>query len=288
MAPPPTQTLALSDRLMALVQTLQFSWFMGHLTLLLSTVYYTIAVVRFNAISGVAEFSYRLAFLSAAVTYGIVVFKAYRAKMQRGQAGNPQQQVLSLLGDENVQYLVMALIWLYSKSIWFALLPFAVYSTFHFLSYLRTNVIPTFAPPTPAPGSNPAASPGSRPTVQHPFSEYIAKFVRQNYDTSMHLVSNLEIFLWARVFLGALVFKNSWLLLLCYTLFLRIRYAQSSFVRQAFQGLERKGDALVNDARVPDGARNGWNIGKDVVKKAREATSFLDTPANAGAGRKTQ
>ena len=29
MAPPPPQTLALSDRLMALVQTLQFSWFMG-------------------------------------------------------------------------------------------------------------------------------------------------------------------------------------------------------------------------------------------------------------------
>ena len=181
----------------------------------------------------------------------------------------------------------MALIWLYSKSIWFALLPFAVYSTFHFLSYLRTNVIPTFAPPTPAPGSNPAASPGSRPTVQHPLSEYIAKFVRQNYDTSMHLVSNLEIFLWARVFLGALVFKNSWVLLLCYTLFLRIRYAQSSFVRQAFQGLERKGDALVNDARVPDGLRNGWKIGKDVVKKGREATTLLDT-ANGAAGRKTQ
>ncbi|RPB21979.1 hypothetical protein L211DRAFT_354948 [Terfezia boudieri ATCC MYA-4762] len=287
MAPQP-QTLALSDRLMALVQTLQFSWFMGHLTLLVSTIYYTIAVVRFNAVSTAAAFSYRLAFLSAAVTYGIVVFKAYRAKIQRVGVENPQQQVLSLLGDENVQYLVMALIWLYSNSIWFALLPFAVYSTFHFLSYLRTNVIPTFAPATPAPGSNPAASPGPRPTVQHPLSEYIAKFVRQNYDTSMHLVSNLEIFLWARVFLGALVFKNSWVLLLCYTLFLRIRYAQSSFVRQAFQGLERKGDALVNDARVPDGARNGWRIGKDVVKKAREATSFLDTPANGTAGRKTQ
>jgi len=76
-----------------------------HLTLLLSTIYYTIAVVRFNAGSAVAQFSYRLAFLSAAITYGIVVFKAYRAKTQRGQAGNPQQQVLSLLGDENVQYL---------------------------------------------------------------------------------------------------------------------------------------------------------------------------------------
>ena len=88
--------------------------------------------------------------------------------------------------------------------------------------------------------------------------------------------------------MGALVFKNSWVLLLCYTLFLRIRYAQSTFVRQAFQGLERKGDALVNDARVPDVARNGWKTGKDVVKRVREATSFLDTPANGASGRKAQ
>lgn len=272
---------------MALVQTLQFSWFMGHLTLLLSTIYYTITIVRFNATSGIAQFTYRLAFMSAAVTYGIVVFKAYRAKVQRGQTGNPQQQALSLLGDENVQYLIMALIWLYSKAIWFALLPFAVYSTFHFLSYLRTNVIPTFAPPTSAPGATPT-SPGSRPAVQHPISELISRFVKQNYDTSMHLVSNLEIFLWVRLFLGAIVFKNSWVLLAIYTVFLRIRHAQSQFVRQAFQGLERKGDALVNDARVPDNLRNGWKVGKDAAKKAGDVTSFLGAPANGAAPRKAQ
>lgn len=78
-----------------------------HLTLLLSTLRYTLAVVRFNTGSTVAQFTYRLAFLSAAVTYGIVVFKAYRAKIQKGQGGNPQQQALSLLSDENVQYLSM-------------------------------------------------------------------------------------------------------------------------------------------------------------------------------------
>lgn len=287
MAPTPPATLALSDRLMALVQTLQFSWFMGHLTLLLCTIYYTITIVRFNANSGIALFSYRLAFMSAAVTYGIVVFKAYRAKMQRGQTGNPQQQALSLLGDENVQYLIMAFIWLYSKAIWFALLPFAVYSTFHFLSYLRTNVIPTFVPPPQAPAATPT-SPGSRPTVQHPISEFISRFVKQNYDTSMHLVSNLEIFLWVRLFLGAIVFKNSWVLLVIYTLFLRIRYAQSQFVRQAFQGSERKGDALVNDARVPDNVRNVWKAGKDAVRKAGDMTSFLGAPANGAAARKAQ
>ncbi|KAF8457549.1 hypothetical protein BDZ91DRAFT_744042 [Kalaharituber pfeilii] len=283
MAPPPPATLPLSDRLLALVKTLQFSWFVGHLTLLLCTIRYTISVIRFSTSGAMAQFSYRLAFLSAAVTYGIVVFKAYRAKLARGQQQPPQQQLFGLLADENVQYLAMALIWLYSKSIYFALLPFAVYSTFHFLSYLRTNVIPTFIPPTYTPG----ASPTSRQVIQHPISEAIGRFVKQNYDTSMHLVSNLEIFLWVRVFLGALVFKNSWVLLACYTAFLRVRYAQSAFVRQAFQGLERKGDALVSDAKVPDGVRNAWRVGKDVVKRAGEATEFGKV-VNGAAGRKTQ
>jgi len=233
-----------------------------------------------------AELSYRLAFLSAAATYGIVVFKAYRAKLQRGQTGNPQQQVLALVGDENVQYLIMALIWLYSKSTWFALLPFSVYSTFHFLSYLRTNIIPTFVPP-----SHSVTSPGTRPIAQHPISEGISRFVKKNYDTSMHLVSNLEIFLWVRLFLGALVFKTSWILLLCYTMFVRIRYAQSIFVRHAFQGLERKVDALMNDARAPGGLREAWRIGKDMIKKACEATDFVKTSngtAGASGARKAQ
>lgn len=81
-----------------------FSSFVRHLTLLFCTIHYTLAVLRFKY-STVAEFSYRLAFISAAFTYGIVVFKAYRTKIQRGYAGNIQQQAMGLLGDENVQYL---------------------------------------------------------------------------------------------------------------------------------------------------------------------------------------
>jgi hypothetical protein len=50
-----------------------------------------------------ASFSYRVAFLSACVTYGIVVYKAYRARMRTGKQGG----ILSLATDENVQYLSM-------------------------------------------------------------------------------------------------------------------------------------------------------------------------------------
>lgn len=49
-----------------------------------------------------AIFSYRLAFVSAAVTYGIVVYKAFRA---RAKAGRPQGTPIQLASDENLQYL---------------------------------------------------------------------------------------------------------------------------------------------------------------------------------------
>ncbi len=77
----------------------------SHLTLLATTLRYTLAIVKFNANTRTAAFAYRLAFLSAAATYGIVVYKAYRARMRAGQVPMGQQGVIKILGDENVQYL---------------------------------------------------------------------------------------------------------------------------------------------------------------------------------------
>lgn len=56
-----------------------------------------------NYYSGMARFSYRLTFIAAAVTYGIVVYKTWRARQKTGakQPGGP----LGYLSDENIQYL---------------------------------------------------------------------------------------------------------------------------------------------------------------------------------------
>lgn len=86
---------------MRLAQTLQFAWFVGHVTLLLSALRYGLSYIFFNYYSKMARFSYRLAFISAAVTYGIVVYKGFRARQKQGKPTSP----VSLLGDENVQYL---------------------------------------------------------------------------------------------------------------------------------------------------------------------------------------
>ena len=64
---------------------------------------YGLSYITFNYYSGWARYSYRTAFISAAITYGIVVYKAYNARARGGAAS--RQNVLALAGDENVQYM---------------------------------------------------------------------------------------------------------------------------------------------------------------------------------------
>lgn len=73
------------------------------MTLLISVFRYTLSYATFNYYSSAAQFTYRLAFLSAAVTYGIVVYKGHiaRGRLQ----GSVPSIVLKLASDENVQYL---------------------------------------------------------------------------------------------------------------------------------------------------------------------------------------
>lgn len=100
--PPPTANEPLQVRLQKLATTLQFAWFVGHVTLLLCTFRYAFSWISFNYYSRMAQLSYRIAFVAAAATYGIVVFKGFRARQKAGKA---QGSALQLAGDENVQYL---------------------------------------------------------------------------------------------------------------------------------------------------------------------------------------
>jgi len=66
---------------------------------------YAFSWLRMNYYGGMAQFCYRSAFVSAAVTYGIVVYKTWRARQKTG-AKQPGGFV-GYLSDENVQYLSM-------------------------------------------------------------------------------------------------------------------------------------------------------------------------------------
>jgi len=273
MAPPPSAQLPLTQRLLVLAQTLQFAWFVGHLTLLFCIGRYGLSYITLNYYSRWAQFSYRTAFISAAVTYGIVVYKAFRARARAG--AKPQASALALLADENVQYLGMALVWLFSSQYPLAMLPFGVYSVFHVATYTRTNLIPTLQPPQQV-ASAAGASPSGKPAYkQSALADAIGKFVKEYYDLSMGLVAILEIVLWFRILLAAIIFtKGSWILMIVYTAFLRARFAQSSFVQGQFRNLTARVDALVGGQSIPPAARQAWDVVKTGATQFHDATDM--------------
>lgn len=167
----------------------------------------------------------------------------------------------------------MALVWLFGRQTPLALLPFMVYSIFHVATYTRTNILPTISPPQQSTAS---ASPSSRPTGKaSPLADTIGKFVKEYYDASMTLVASLEIFLWFRVLGSAVLFqKGSWILLAGYTVFLRARYSQSTFVQGAVSQMTARGDALVANQSTPPAGRQAWETVKGVGRQVHDATDI--------------
>ena len=265
----------------------RFGWFVGHLTLLFCTFRYGLSYVTFHSASRWAQLSYRTAFVSAAATYGIVVYKSLKARAKAGQrpaasAGG----ALGLLMDENVQYLLMALVWLYSRQIPLALLPFSVYSIFHVATYTRANLIPVISP---APASAAGQSPGKPAAKGSPLADTIGRFVKQYYDASMGLVAALEIALWFRVLLSAFTFSQGGLLLLViYSAFFRSRFAQSSFVQGAVHTFGERVDTRIDHPSTPPVAKQVWTTVKGVIQQIADATDLRKAAAAQQGAKKPQ
>lgn len=181
----------------------------------------------------------------------------------------------------------MALVWLFSSQIPLALLPFTVYSVFHVATYTRTNLIPTIQPSPSSPATG--ASPGSRSSIKSnsPLAEQIGRFVKGNYDGSMMLVAILEISLWWRVLFSAIILSNgSWILLSIYSVFLRSRYSQNTFVQNAIAQASARVDALVSGQGIPPAIRQGWQTVKRVARQATDATDVTRYLGGQGVGGK--
>lgn len=276
MASPSSVPLPLQQRLLQLAQTLQFAWFFGHLTLLFSIIRYAYSYITLNYYSGIAIFSYRATFVSAAATYGIVVYKAFRARARA--TGKQVTSPIAIAADENVQYLAMAIVWLWSSQYPLAMLPFGVYSVFHVATYIRTNLIPIFQTPSQVDGTS-SSKTATKPSAT---ADTIGRFVKEYYDSSMGLVASLEIALWSRIFLSAIFFsKGSWALLIIYTVFLRARYAQSSFVQDQFRNLEARIDSLVGAQSTPVTARQAWDTIKSGLKTFHDTTDVIRSAGRA-------
>lgn len=178
---------------------------------------------------------------------------------------------------------VLALVWLFSPQYPLALLPYSVYSVFHVATYTRANVIPTITPPKPAAdGASPKAK------VSNPIADKIGVFVKEYYDASMSIVSGLELLLWIRLLLAAVLFqRRSWILLGLYTAFLRARFSQSTHVQNSFSQLGARVDSLVGAQGTPPAARQVWDGVKGGARQFHDATDVSKYVGGAAPAKKT-
>ena len=174
----------------------------------------------------------------------------------------------------------MALVWLFSPQYPLALLPYVVYSVFHVATYTRANLIPTITPPQ-------AGVDGAKPKSS-PLADKIGTFVKEYYDFSMTVVSTLEVGLWFRIFLSAILFqRRSWILITLYTAFIRARFSQSTHIQNSFAQFSARVDSLVAAQGTPPALRQAWDGAKGAAAQFHELTDISKYIGSTGAAKKT-
>ncbi|GAW09286.1 hypothetical protein F5879DRAFT_940014 [Lentinula edodes] len=246
--------------------TQHYLWASGHFILLLSALRYFFAYATFKTVSPIW---YKACYTGALLSYAIVCQKSL---------GVPQPNmayVRKALLDENVQYFILAFFWWTSKPIAITLIPFMIFSLFHALTFTRTTLMPQFLPPGP-----PATADG--PPTPHHFAKQLQVWVKANYDTAMKAVAYAELIIFVRVLFGVLLFWNSILSPIIYAHFLRQRWYQSSFTRDAVTYTVVRIDGIVAGQGNPT-LTNIWTQGKGLV--ARWGGSTLTPAQGARAAR---
>ncbi|KAI9316758.1 hypothetical protein BX666DRAFT_1946650 [Dichotomocladium elegans] len=255
MAPPSSQTL--QERALALVKTLQFAWFAGHVLTLLGSAFHFLSVVTLRS----ASKPYSIAFLGAIVSYGVVIYKTHG--VPKLNAAYAQRLVM----DENIQYFLLALYWFFSYPITVALLPYATFSTFHALGYFRSNIIPTVFPAPPSSGASSSNAPTS---WQVKTQQQIKGWTDKNYESAMRFVAQIEVVgIMGRLLLG--IFKLQIMAIFLYAQFLRFRYHLSPYTRQAFSSLKHTLDHYSADPRVPPAVRQVYLTVQGMVTRFGQA-----------------
>ncbi|GJN88219.1 hypothetical protein Rhopal_001184-T1 [Rhodotorula paludigena] len=259
---------------MAKVSYPHYAWAAGHFLVLLGTIHTLLGLVTFSSRSK----SYYLAYGGAILSWGIVVYKSLGAPQLN------RAYVQRALLDENVQYLLLALYWFLQKPIYVTLIPFATFSLFHALTFLRTSVLPK-PPAAPGKSSSSAAAASAPQTPGAKASKVIQTWVKANYEKAMLFVAYVEVVLvFGRILLGAITFQNSLLAPLFFAHFLRLRYYLSPPTRTAFSWVSAQVDHACNNPKCPPQVKKGVKVVKELIIRYSESIISPQQPGAAAAG----
>ncbi|CAB4376092.1 unnamed protein product [Rhizophagus irregularis] len=219
----------LANRLWILVKHPQFTWWCGHCIVLFCTTIYFWYWITLSWPEGINY--YYTAYLGAMLSYGVVVYKSF---------GSPQlnwEYFQKINKDENVFYLTLALMWFMSTPVFVTLIPYATFSLFHFITYLRANILQAFSP---APAHSSSGSSSGTQTRANSASKFIQIWVHKNYEPAMNMVSFVEVVVITLFLLFNIVtLQLRFITLLFYCFFLRMRYLMNTYTQQVFAAVAR-------------------------------------------------
>jgi hypothetical protein len=93
----------------------------------------------------------------------------------------------------------------------------------------------------------------------------------------MKVVAYTEILILVRVIVGALTFRNSFLTPIFYAHFVRMRFFQSAFTKEAIIRVTAKIDGYINSPDAPPAVKRGWGTVQSLIGRWTGAT--LNAPA---------
>lgn len=93
----------------------------------------------------------------------------------------------------------------------------------------------------------------------------------------MRVVAYTEVLILARVIVGALMFRNSFITPIIYVHFVRMRFFQSAFTREAIVRVTLKIDEYANGPDVPPVVKQSWGTLQSLI--GRWTGTTLNAPA---------
>jgi transmembrane protein 33 len=102
----------------------------------------------------------------------------------------------------------------------------------------------------------------------------------------MKVVAYTELLILARVIVGALMLRNSFLTPIIYAHFVRMRYFQSAFTREAVFRIATMIDVYINGPDVPPVVKRGWAAAQSLIGRwtgtTLNAAHAAQPPSTAG------
>jgi hypothetical protein len=191
------------------------------------------------------------------LSYGIILYKSH------GKPSFDKEYLGRVLQDENTQYFFLAIVWATAPPIrgmkvltLVALFPYAVFSLFHTLGYIRSELIPKTFPGSTFPQAKAVAS---------AINSLMLKFQPK----SIWAVSRVEVWVIFPMTVISIFWGGTSIFTpVLYQQFLQFRFLSSPMTREVFSETEVFLDKhILNNQKVPEWGRNGYSSAKEMIQK---------------------